>query len=500
MSFVGQIKSLFRGRTQRRAVKAAAAEIGRRIRARYDAAQTTDENRRHWANADALSAAEANSPGVRRTLRMRSRYERDNNGYCAGMSETLANDTIGNGPRLQMRLPGRTQANREVNKRWINWADEVCLAEKLRTMRAATCIDGESFGELTTNPMLADRVQLDIRLIEAEQVAAPWSRLDQANEVDGIEFDKFGNPVLYHVLKEHPGSRHLVGVGSDSDVIDARSMIQMAHIRRAGQVRGIPETTPALPLYAVLRRYTLATLHAAELAALFSGIMRTTDPGIDAAEDLTEKILMEVERGTIASLPYGWELQQLKAEQPTTTYAQFKVEVLKEIARCLGMPFNVAAGDSSGYNYASGRLDHQGYHRSINVYQRTIERKILLKIMRSWYDEAALIPGYLPPGLPPFVDWQWEWMWDGFEHVDPGKEANAQATKLGSGTTHRQREYSKQGLDMDLEDEAAAASYGLSVEEYRRGLWAKAMGLMGGGPSPDEDEEEPATQEDEAAA
>ena len=41
------------------------------LRARYDAAVTTDENRRHWANADGMSANSANSPDVRRTLRNR---------------------------------------------------------------------------------------------------------------------------------------------------------------------------------------------------------------------------------------------------------------------------------------------------------------------------------------------------------------------------------------------------------------------------------------------
>jgi hypothetical protein len=30
-------------------------------------------------------------------------------------------------------------------------------------------------------------------------------------------------------------------------------------------------------------------------------------------------------------------------------------------------PFNVAAGNSSGYNYASGRLDHQTYFKAIRV-------------------------------------------------------------------------------------------------------------------------------------
>jgi len=47
----------------------------RLIKAKYDAAATTDENRRHWRNADDLSANAANSAEVRRLLRIRCRYE-----------------------------------------------------------------------------------------------------------------------------------------------------------------------------------------------------------------------------------------------------------------------------------------------------------------------------------------------------------------------------------------------------------------------------------------
>lgn len=72
------------------------------LRARYDAAVTTHENRRHWASADGLSADAANSPEVRRTLRNRARYEVANNSYARGIVLTLANDLIGTGPRLQM--------------------------------------------------------------------------------------------------------------------------------------------------------------------------------------------------------------------------------------------------------------------------------------------------------------------------------------------------------------------------------------------------------------
>ena len=49
------------------------------VKARYDAAQTTPLNQRHWAQADWLSADAALHPGIRRTLRVRSRYEAANN-------------------------------------------------------------------------------------------------------------------------------------------------------------------------------------------------------------------------------------------------------------------------------------------------------------------------------------------------------------------------------------------------------------------------------------
>jgi hypothetical protein len=54
----------------------------KRILARFDAAGHGTENDKHWAAADYLSAdAEANE-SVRRTLRVRSRYEVANNSYA----------------------------------------------------------------------------------------------------------------------------------------------------------------------------------------------------------------------------------------------------------------------------------------------------------------------------------------------------------------------------------------------------------------------------------
>jgi len=423
----------------------------RLLRARYDAAATTVDNRRHWANADGLSANAANSPDVRSTLRNRARYEVANNSYARGIVLTLANDVVGTGPRLQMLTPD-AEANRLVEREFASWASAVSLPEKLRTMRMARASDGEAFAILTSNEGSPAPINLDLRLVEAEQVCTPDLSPNQLNAVDGIVFDAFGNPVTYHVLKEHPGSDRFVVNSLSYDPYPAAGVIHYFRCDRPGQARGIPDITPALPLFAQLRRFTLAVLAAAETAADFAGILYTDAPAggeADAAEPFEP---IELEKRALLTMPGGWKMAQMHAEQPSTGYTEFKKEILNEIARCLNMPFNVAAGNSSGYNYASGRLDHQTYFKSIRVEQQHIAAVVLDRILAAWLDEAVLVEGFLPASLRTLdADFSHQWMFDGHEHVDPAKEANAQATRLANHTTTLATEYARQGRDWEAE-------------------------------------------------
>jgi len=97
------------------------------------------------------------------------------------------------------------------------------------------------------------------------------------------------------------------------------------------------------------------------------------------------------------------------------------------------MPFNVAAGNSSGYNYASGRLDHQTYYKAIRVDQDHLGPVVLDRVLRAWLDEAILISELLPLWMrtAAFRDLPHQWFWDGQEHVDPAKEANPDPTDAG---------------------------------------------------------------------
>jgi len=181
-------------------------------------------------------------------------------------------------------------------------------------------------------------------------------------------------------------------------------------------------------------------------------VIYTDAPANGEADPLEPMDMVELEKRLATVLPGGWKLGQVHAEQPATTYAEFKREILNEIARCLNMPFNVAAGNSSGYNYASGRLDHQTYFKSIRVEQHHLQTIVLDRILRAWLDEAVLIEGLLPQSMRRIDSFApHTWFWDGVEHVDPAKEATAQATRLSNHTTTLALEYARQGRDWEEE-------------------------------------------------
>jgi lambda family phage portal protein len=422
---------------------------GRILRAKFDAAQTTTDNQRHWANADSLSPDAAANVDVRRMLRNRARYEIANNSYARGMIATLANDVVGTGPRLQM-LTDDDNGNGIIEEEFMNWASQIHLAQKLRTMRTAKASDGEAFGILSINRNLNSPVKLDLKLIEADHVTTPWSKnYILNNQVDGIQFDEFGNPVFYYVLKNHPGSCQTFD--QEYSIVDANSMIHWFRSDRPGQSRGIPEIAPALPLFSQLRRYTLAVIAAAETAADFAAVLYTDSPADGEAANLEPMDVVEIPKGSATTLPDGWKIGQIEAQQPTTTYGEFKNHVLNEIARNWSMPLNIALCNSSGYNYASGRLDHQIYFKSIGVDQADMAVIILDRILQAWLDEAILISDYLPLNWRTIRRFPHQWFWDGTEHVDPAKEANAQETRLANHTTTLADEYAKQGKDWEVE-------------------------------------------------
>jgi lambda family phage portal protein len=416
------------------------ASGGRSVKATYDAAQTTQNNQRRWQYTDSLSANEANSREVRHVLIRRSRYECSNNTYASGIRDTLAQDCVGTGARLQMM--GNDYIHKRIEEDWRSWSHVVGLNKKLLVMRGAKVQDGEVFGLKVARKKQDHPVKLYLQLFESEQVQSHSTQTSK-DPVDGVKLDEFGDPSEYRFLESHPGS--LDGMSMKGSWVPASKVIHYAHTTRPGQIRGIPEITPALELFVQLRAYTLSVLSCAETAANISALMYT-DAGVnDEADEVDPMLTWNIERGTLKAMPFGWKLAQLKAEQPTTTYPQFKEEIVTEIARCIHMPKNVVKGDSSGYNYASGRLDHTRYFKAIDVERSLLNEVVMENLFEDWIKEWATVKRI---DLGQF-DLRHAWRYDAQEHVDPVKTANAQKIRIANGTSNLSIEAAKEGRDWE---------------------------------------------------
>jgi capsid protein len=438
------------------------------LSARYDAAQTTEENERHLANADGMSARAAHSPEVRRKLRIYARYEIANCPLARCVMERLADFVVGSGPRLQIKT-GDRDYNREVERKFTKWCKATGWARKLWQMRYAKAMNGESFAQFFSNPPIRTDLQpvtLDMRTIEADQVAEPSLFSDHNADSDGIIFDDFGNPIAYRVLQQHPGDNVMHSMPNAADNIRAEEMVHYFDAERAGQIRGVPEVTAALPYMSLRRRYILAVLAAAETAADIAGTIETQGSPEDP-DDVEPLDTIDIERRMMMTLPKGWKLSQLRAEQPTTTLEMFDRVIIREIGRCVNMPYGIAASDSSQYNFASGKLDHLPWFQTVRIEQHQIEDVVADVTFAHWFREASLIPGYLPPSpmqdrdVPPR-----KWFWDGQDLLDP-REAGAKDTALKNGTETHGRIYARRGEDALDEWEAQAELLGLTLDQFR---------------------------------
>ena len=426
------------------------SHLGNRVRGsatprpmnRFDNAQTTDENRKHWANADSLAAVSQLTPAIRWRLGDRAQYECQNNSYAAGLIRTLVNDTVGRGPRLQMETAD-DRLNQAVEDYWRLWSAAADWPLTSRVLTGVRYVRGECFGVFRESKRLARMgcpVTLDLRLIEPRQVTDSWGPNwnTAATEYgdDGIECDEDGEVVAYRILKRDPGDNRSYSAPLNPVRVDAANVLHWFVPDRPGQLRGYSPLTPALGIFAQLRRFTTATLSAAEVASMLSGVMTQDGTlfGPGGAEVTAEESYATIDmvRGMLLTLPPGTKVEQFKPEQPTTNYEMFVNAKLRECGRCLNVPFGKIAGDHSRYNYSSGRLDDAPYWADRDIERQALEAKVFNPFFHLWARFAA----DALPALLAFTGKPWElkhsWHYDPRPTSDPVKDATGDLARVAT--------------------------------------------------------------------
>ena len=491
--------SFLRGKSaaSRRKPTASGGGLFHAIRAHFAAAESAAKDA-DWWKADYLSADADANPDTRRVLRMRSRYEYQNNSYARGVIQCLANDSIGNGPRLRY-ASSDDALNSRIERDFTAWAETVRLGEKLRAIRIARARDGEAFVLLAQNPAIRADVKLDLSLIDADRVAGDCctesgGRLSPAAEtggsrsvatsegcgkpftIDGITYDQYGNPVSYRVLVSHPCDGNLAE--ERAMFIPAANMIHVFRPDRLEQHRGVPELAAALPLFAKLRRYTNAVVASAEKAAEYGGILYTEHPTDGTCAQIEPMDAVTLDINQLTTMPEGWKMDELYVKAPIATYADFKKEMLSEIGAAMGIPYAIVAGTSAGYTYASAKLDHQTYFRVLRNERGFVEDSVLNRLFALWLREWSLahpdvevsggpqssaaeaggsrsvatdVEPHSPFPVPLISTWNASWLWPMFDNIDMLTAARVQSIALKNRTTTLATEYARQGKNWKTE-------------------------------------------------
>lgn len=246
--------------------------------------------------------------------------------------------------------------------------------------------------------------------------------------------------------------------------------------------------TASLHLCALLRRYTLATVKAAEVAANFSAVLESEIPPTanmygDADVDDDPFDTIPISQAMMVTLPWGYKMHQFDAKQPMAHYDMFVDSLLREIVRPLLVPFNYAAGSSNGANMSSQTIDIDLYSRQTNVDRLQCNEVVMDTIADLWWQEATLIPRYLDAPLPAdqtgkvpadnnpaflmenpslalyMPDHKWGWDPPTLTHTDPEKVAQSYAI------LHER----KIVLDRDIQEKL----YNRSYEEWQEEVTAE---------------------------
>ena len=392
----------------------------------YDLAQTTTTNTNHWGQADAYDADSANSLAIRKLLVKRSRYESSNNGFVNGIVRTHATFVVRTGPTLRLLSEDEADAksnekkNEAIKSDWRKWCKEVNLRRNLHCMVRAKIRDGEPIAIVRNNPKLKHAVKLDMKLVETEQCTTPMLPWAEKNYIDGIKFDEFDNPTYYDILKTHPGAVN-VYQSFEPEHVPAKYVLHWFELERAGQHRGIPAMTSTLGLGAGHRRFRTAVVDNAETVAQVSLVAKTQgspiseETGESAGPDQFAPFgAVPWQRDLMMMLPMGWDVNPISGTQPSTTYDMFVREHIRELARPIGMPYNVAAADASQESFAGGKLNSIPYYMVIDDLDRLDCNDLVLDpLFALWWEEYVLVKqsdGEMKdadPEDPPDHDWDW---------------------------------------------------------------------------------------------
>lgn len=459
------------------------------------------------------------------TLRARSRHFTRNSPHAAAAQRAYWTDAVGVGMKPRSLHPdqGRAQELQNLWELWVREADALGAVDfyGLQQMAAAAEFDG---GEVLIRRRRRRRgdgmtVPLQLQLLEADMLphyaaAAAAGGMPPRNKViAGVEVDALGRPAAYHLHAEHPRDR--VGLfwsarAADLRRVPAEDVLHVYLPPRPGALRGVPMSAPLIERLWQLMVADTNELDKMGLAASISGVVTPeaydadVSPGPLIPEDADGGATAPEADGTaelslgpneILVLGAGEQWSHVKTDYPGDGYAKFHDKQVHDLSAGWGVPFERITNDLRGVNFSSIRAGLIAYYRSMRCVQQRFAFQFYSKAW-AWFVEEAFAAGVLRDARYPANKADYlaaAWRPDGFDWVDPQKEANAVISLYHARLLSWEQAVEQMGGD-PRETER------LIAEEERRGLAPRESAGVASSPAEEEGGGERDTEGESRAA
>lgn len=431
-------------------------------------------------------SADSEIKPVLKLMRARSRDLARNNEYVKGYLDLLKTNIVGDkGFSLQVKAldsVGKLDqlGNQIIETAWADWCKmNNCTVDGGRSfvdlqklVISATARDGECI--LIRHRGRDFKHSIAFQVLESDQLDAEKSeRLPNGNEVRmGVELNRYKRPIAYHFLNYHPGDYDFTSqsVSKKHTRVLAENVIHIYDPSRAGQSRGEPWISSAIPALKQLSAYREAAVINARIGASKMGFF--TSPGGDGyvPDDVDDQGVpsMEVEPGLFQQLPRGTDFTSFDPTYPNNEFHAFHKSILKGIATGLGISYVSLSNDLESTSYSSIRQGALIERDSYKSMQQFMIDHFVMRIYEQWLT-SAMEMGHITLPMKTFDKFYrassfrgraWSW-------VDPVKEMNAAVMGITNGILSIQdvaTQYGKDAEELMAEiqrDKALAEQFGV---------------------------------------
>lgn len=446
------------------------APVRRRVRARFDAGRV---GRLVASWSDPSTSLDADLFRDLETMRTRSRELWANNEHARAFGLSVQRNVAGpRGFNLQNRArfgTGRLdlRANDAIEAAWRAWrrAGQCDVTRQLsgsaleRLVAETVARDGEVLVRIVRG--YGNRAGYALQVLEADHLDHEYDLQvfpATGNRIRmGVEQDRWGAPVAYHLRTEHPGDyTYRSAKGTQMERVPVADIRHLFMPLRPHQSRGVPWLHAAMVTLHHLGDYRQAAVFAAKYGAAKMGFYITPDglppggapPGEGGeGQDYSGATLREVEPGQIETLPEGVTWQTHDPTYPHEQFDAFNTATLRGFAAALGVAHHNLSGDLSGVNFSSARIGELSERDMWRAVQDWMIGAFMEPIFEDWL-RWMLTMGKLPlPAdqfdrlhAPAFQARAWEW-------VDPLKEGQAHKLLVDEGFTTLSRVIRARGED-----------------------------------------------------